>query len=355
VINAGGTFTKLTGSLLAPEVRAAMDEVALRFYRLNEFHDACATHIAELIGVDAAMITSGATAAIALGTAACITGTDPALIEALPHVEAEVLIPAWHRDVYDRAMRLTGARLVECSSIEDARSKVSSKTAMLAFVYFHEPDGPIRAEEWAALSKETGKPALIDIAADVPPKENLSRFWQMGFVLTAVSGGKAMRGPQSAGLLLGRRDLIAAARTNGSPNDLGIGRAMKVSKEEMAGITAAVERFLKLDHEAEFREWRRRADLIAATLARLDVQVQHWVPPIANHSPHLHIRWDFSKLSLEDAIGKLRQGDPSIEVSLDSTEDLIIATWMLGPGETEIVAERLVKILTPVGFRDGTV
>lgn len=334
---------------MPPEVLEAMNSAARRFVRLEELHDACGRRIASLLNVPAAMITSGATAAITLGTAAALAGSDPQRIAQLPDTTGlrnEVLIPSWHRDVYDHAIRVTGARLVECASLEDARRKAGPATAMTAFLYFHEPDGPATAEQWIALSRDVGVPALIDIAADVPPVANLWRFARLGYSLTAVSGGKAMRGPQSTGLLLGTEDLIRAARRNASPNDESLGRSMKVSKEELIGMLAAVERFLSLDHDAEWREWQRRADAIAEHVAQIPgVAVQHWIPPVANHAPHLRIGWDLSKLTVEEAVTRLRAGEPSIEVSLDSREDLIVATWSLQDGEERIVAERIAEVL----------
>ncbi|MBI4874924.1 MAG: selenocysteine synthase, partial [Acidobacteria bacterium] len=211
-----------------------------------------------------------------------------------------------------------------------------------------DPRGKIRAAEFAELGKKHGIPTFNDAAADVPPVENLSKYTKMGFDLVTFSGGKGIRGPQSAGLLLGRRDLIEAARLNTSPNSDTLARGHKVNKEEMLAMMVAVELYLRKDHAAEWREWERRVKVIGdAARSVPGVAVEVSVPEIANHTPHMRIRWDASrvKIGVAEAIKQLRDGNPSIECVPGSREYIGMTVWMLQPGEEKAVARRLKQVL----------
>src|SRR5216684_2013089 len=220
-INAAEPFTALTGSLMTREVAEAWDYAVPRYARLDELHDAVGRRIATMIGCEAAMVTSGAAAALTLGTAACMTGTDRNKIHRLPDttgMKTEVIIQKSHRYGYDHAVRNCGIRYVEVETVEELERAVNERTAMMHFFNTNDPVGKIKLAEFAALAKKHGIPSLNDIAADVPPLDNLSRSIQLGYVLVTVSGGKGLRGPQSCGLLYGRSSLIKAARLNGPPN-----------------------------------------------------------------------------------------------------------------------------------------
>ncbi|MCS6952925.1 MAG: selenocysteine synthase [Bryobacterales bacterium] len=351
IINAAGTYTMLTGSLMAPEAVQAWLSATRVFVRLDELHDAVGKRIAELIGCEAAMVTAGAASALTLGTAACMTGTDPERIRRLPDttgMKTEVIIQKSHRFSYDHAVRNCGIRFVEVETREELERAVSDNTVMMLFLNHADPVGQIKAAEFAELGKKHGIPTFIDCAADVPPVENLRKFTDMGFSLVTFSGGKGLLGPQSAGLLLGRKDLIQAARLNTCPHADTIGRGHKVNKEEMLAMLAAVEAYLKRDHKADWREWEKRVRLIADTVASIPgVSTEVWVPEIANHSPHLRVRWDTErvKVTVADAVRQLREGEPSIEVVPGAREFLTISVWMLQPGEAQIVARRLREIL----------
>ena len=219
---------------------------------------------------------------------------------------------------------------------------------MLLFFNLADPLGKIKVQEFAQLGKKVGVPTLIDAAADVPPVENYTRFLKMGFDLAAFSGGKGLRGPQSTGLLLGRKDLIEAAALNNCPNSDSVGRTNKVGKEELVGVWAALEHFLKRDHAADWKEWERRVRVIADLAGAVKgVRTSLFVPPIANHVPHLKIAWDFAARGLnpQDVAKKLREGEPRIEVRDDPTDALEVAVWMLQPGEELIVGRRIRDIL----------
>ncbi len=353
-LNAAGTYTSLTASLMPPEVMEAINYASKSFVPLNELHDAVGRRIAELVGCEAAMVTAGAASALTLGTAACMTGTNEDCIRKLPDTEGmktEVIIQKSHRFAYDHAVRNCGIKLIEVESREDLEAAVNEKTVMMLFLNFNDPVGQIKRAEFVELGKKHGIPTFVDAAADVPPQGNLSAYTKMGFDLVTFSGGKGIRGPQSAGLLLGRKDLIAAARLNTSPYADSIGRGMKVNKEEMLGMMVAVEVFLAQDPDVYRSELEGRAQrIVDAVTAVPGVQTEVQLPEIANQVPHVHIWWDESRIriSVPEVVQKLREGDPSIEVTPGSKEHLIVNPWMLGPGETEVVAARIREILTAV-------
>ena len=350
-INAAGTYTTLTASLMHPEAVQAIDYASKVFVRLADVHDAVGKRIAELTGAEAAMVSSGAAGALVVGTAACVAGKNPEFIQRLPDttgMKNEVIVQKTHRYGYDHAVRACGIRFVEVETREELERAVNEKTAMMLFFNANDPVGKIRAEEFTELGRKHRIPTFNDAAADVPPVENFSRLLKMGFDLVTFSGGKGIRGPQSAGLLLGRKDLIEAARLNTSPYSDTVGRGLKVNKEELLGMMVAVEQFVKRDHSADWREYEKRVKSIADSVSSVKtVKTETYVPEIANHVPHLKITWDESvvKIPVADVVKKLREGEPSIEVVPGSREALQIGVWMLQPGEAEIVARRVREIL----------
>jgi L-seryl-tRNA(Ser) seleniumtransferase len=351
-INAAGTYTMLTASLMPPEVMEAMAYASRKYYRLNEVQDAVGKKIAEMLGAEAAMVTSGAAGALTVGTAACITGKDQQKILRVPDLTGmknEVLIQKSHRYGYDHAVRACGVRMVEIETEEELRRKAGPQTAMMLFFNDAEPRGKIDNAGWVRLGKELGIPTFNDASADVPPVENLKKYIQMGYDLVTFSGGKGICGPQSAGLLLGRKDLIEAARLNTSPYSDSVARGMKVNKEEMLGMLVALDLYMKRDHAAEWKEWERRVDVIVKAVKKVPtVETEVIVPPIANHVPHLKIRWDQSKVKISprEAARRLREGDPSIEANpMTNASELVFGVWMMQPGEAEIVAKAAAAVL----------
>lgn len=358
-INAAGTYTVMTASLMRPEVVEAINYASKSFVSLNDLQEAAGKRIAGMIGVDAAMITSGAAAALTVGTAACITGKNPDWIKRIPdlsgtEMKSEVIIQKSHRYGYDHAVRNCGIKMIEVETREDFERAVGPKTAMMLFFNDADPRGKIRIDEFLELGRKYNIPTFNDAAADVPPTENLSKYNKMGFDLVTFSGGKGLRGPQSAGLLLGRRDLIEAARLNCSPNGDTIGRGMKVNKEEILGMLVAVEMYLKRDAGAEWKEWERRAQLISkGASANRAVQAEIYVPEIANHVPHVRLKWNKSDLNLtaDELKKRLRDGEPSIEIvpgsspAKEEKQSVSVGVWQMQPGEAEIVARRLKECL----------
>ena len=354
IINAAGTYTSFTASLMLPEVMEAINFASKSFVRLNELHDAVGKKIASLLEAESAMVSAGAASALTLGTAACLTGTDRKKIQAIPDLagmKTEVLMQKSHRFGYDRAIRNTGVKIVEFETAAEAEKLAGPQTAMMLFFNDAASKGQVKAADFVALGKKLNVPTMIDCAADCFPTENMTKFNKLGFSLVIFSGGKGLRGPQSAGILMGRKDLIEAARANASPNGDAIGRGMKVNKEELLGMMAAIEVFMKKDHEAEWKDWEKRIKVVADSVTVSPaVKTEQYVPEVANHVPHLKITWDQSKIkiSYNEVAKRLREGDPSIEVTPGSSDSLNIGVWMLQPGEDRIVAKRIRDILKSV-------
>ena len=349
-INAAGTYTAMTASLMPAEVMDAINYASKHYVMLDELHDRVGERIAALVRAEAAMVAAGAASALTLGTAAVLTGADRQKIAALPDLtsaaapmKSEVIIQKAHRFGYDRAVRNCGVRLVEVETAADLERAVNDKTAMMLFYNNNNKEGRIQDEEFARLGRKHAVPTMNDAAADVPPVDNLWKYTAMGFDLVAFSGGKGIRGPQSAGLLLGRKDLIAAARLNSSPNGNAIGRGMKVNKEELVGMLAALERFVRLDHSAEGREFERRADEIRRSAASVSgVKAEIFVPEVANHVPHVRVTWDAASARRAPAaiVRAMQEGEPSIAIRSEG-DALVVGVWMMEPGDAKIVARRL--------------
>ena len=349
-INAAGTYTDMTASLMPPEVMSAINYASKHFVPLNELHDRVGERIAALVKAEAAMVSSGAASAMTLGTAGVLTGGDAQKIVDLPNLagmKTEVIMQKSHRFGYDHAIRNCGVKIVEVETAAELEAAITPQTAMMLFYNNNNPVGQIRDEEFVRLGKKHGVVTMNDCAADVPPVENLWKFTAMGFDLVVFSGGKGIRGPQSAGLLLGRKDLVAAARANAAPNGNSIGRGMKVNKEEMVGMLAAIERYLKLDHAALDAEYQRRAGVILKSLAGISgVTASLTVPEVANHVPHVKVVLDTAVTGItgQEISKRLREGTPSIGVR--PGDELLVGVWMMQPGEDVVVARRLKDVLT---------
>jgi L-seryl-tRNA(Ser) seleniumtransferase len=302
---------------------------------------------------------------LTLGTAACIQVGNSASVESVPMkvsslAKNEVLVQKAHRYSYDHAIENCGIRFVEVESSGDYEKAFSDRTVMAHFFNAAE-GGQISREEWVRIAHQHNVPCFNDAAADVPPISNLWNYTQMGFDLVTFSGGKGIRGPQNAGLLLGRKDLIASATATNNPFDEGVGRGMKVAKEQIVGMVAAVDWFLTQSDEAMEAEFRRRAVRIASELRGIPtLESQIVVPAVANHVPHLLLRYDQARVKIAplEVAKKLREGNPSIELNpstgrregsagLHSDEStIVVGVWMLEPGEDAIVARCLHQVLT---------
>jgi len=357
LINAEGTLTRLGGSVMDPGVMEEMIEASKYFVDLNELLEKAGEYVANLLGVEACYITSGAAAGLTLSIAACMTGTDPAKIRQLPGMHGlknEVLIQKSHRNGYDHAVRQAGVTLIEFGLIKETyawelRAAISDRTAAIVHFLEFENNRNLALSEVIPIAKEMGVPLIVDAAAELPPVENLSRFFHMGADLTVFSGGKDIGGPQSSGLVVGRRDLIDACALNANPN-YSIGRAMKVGKEEIAGMIAALERYLTQDFAAEEKLWEDMVATIVNTLADIPGLDARRVSPAEpgvqpNWIPRVYLDWEKETIPLSSSEVKslLRQGEPGIAVGSTST-GLYVNPQTLKPGQEKIIAKTLRKV-----------
>ena len=356
IINAAGTLTCFGGSLMRRETIEAMERAATEFVDMAELLNRADRCISELLNVEAALVTGGAASGILLGTAAAISQRFPEylLTSDTPEYAWEVMRQKTHRDLYDRHIVGCGAKIVEVESEDQLDAAISDRTVMMMAYNFYESSSTIKQDTWLKKSKQHGIPTLLDAAADVPPVKNLWEFCHRGFDMVAFSGGKAIRGPQSSGLLLGKRSLIDAARSNAMPNEGVVGRVAKVSKEDVVGLWIALKSFVEdgPNHGDRIGErCRRQLKVIEDLLAPLQfVRCQLVTPAIANHFPHLVIDWDRDKLPMDlaEVTFLLRDGDPAIATGrvfgIDE-EGLVISAINLQDGEPEVVGKRLRELL----------
>jgi L-seryl-tRNA(Ser) seleniumtransferase len=370
IINAAGTYTNLTAACMPPQVQRAVAQAALHPVRLKDLQIAAGEYLAKKLRCEAALVTSGASGALTLATAACVAsanGVSPHEIpENVDKMKNEVVVQKAHRYEYDHAMLLCGIRIREVVTVEDYKRALGPNTVMTNFFNAAEggPDGAqIDRETWLSIAHEHGLACHNDAAADMPPIENLWKYTGMGFDLVCFSGGKGIRGPQNAGLLLGRKHLLDLAVENNNPNSDAAGRGMKVAKEQIVGMVAAVDWLLEQSDEKNQAEYMRQASMIVDAVRNVPtMRSRVFMPPIANHVPHLLLSYDPSVvgITVQQVREKLRAQTPSIELnpatgtssrtSIPSDENtIVIATWMLQPGEAEIVGRSLKAVLTKRG------
>jgi uncharacterized pyridoxal phosphate-dependent enzyme len=335
---------------MPPEVVRAMEEASKYFVPLAELQQKAGARLAELLDVPAAMVTAGAASAITVATAACVVSGDASKLRQLPdlaELKNEVIQQKTHRSGYEAQMRLVGIKIVPVETRAELDAAINDRTAMLHFLNLADPRGQIKRDEWIQVGKQRGVPTFLDAAADVPPVSNLNGYVKQGFDLVAFSGGKGLLGPQCSGLLLGRQNLIEAAQQAISPHD-GIGRGMKVGKEEIMGLVAAVERYLKVDHDAEHREMESKVAYIIQEVGKAGVKGKLDVPEIANHVPHALLEWDQAekKLTSQQVVKQLMEGEPAIAVSGQRGGGLRISVWLMRGDEHKVVARRLREIFS---------
>ena len=355
VINCQGTMTFLGGSLPHPELEAVMTMAGRHFVNIPDLEVAAGSRIAEMLKLPdgyTALVTSGAAAAIQSGLAGILTGGKEALIRQLPDLtgmKSEVIIQKSHRNPFDHQLRSTGIKLIEVETPDQLRAAVNERTAMMHFSNFANATGQIKVDEWVKLAKQYNIPCMNDAAADVPPVSHLWDYTNMGYDLVTFSGGKAIRGPQCAGLLIGRKEMVANALLNNSPHEDTLGRSQKVGKEEILGMVKALELFLAEDHEALAKEWQARLEGISREITKVPgVTTSFFVPDIANHVPHMSITWDAARISVtpQQASKLLRTSKPSIVIGGgEGRPGLAMCSFMLQPGEDKIVAEQLSRVL----------
>ena len=350
-INAAGTYTSLTGCLMRKEAVDAYNYASGQYVTLDELQDKVGERLAELIGCEYATVTAGAFSAITLGTAGVLTGLDAKKAARIPDdlsgMKNEVILQKSHSIGYAHALRNCGVKIVEVEGRKELEEAINENTAMLWFLNAHNFRGKLQYKEFIEVGKKYNIPMMNDCAADVPPVENLWKYTDMGFDLVCFSGGKGLRGPQSCGLLLGKKELVQAARLSAPPRGDTVGRGMKVNKEEILAMLIAVENYIARDHDKDWKLWEAQIKLIGDQAASVSgVEIENHVPDIANHVPSLRIRWDQSKIKTTppEVRQALRDGHPSIE-TVGGNESVDITTWMMNPGEERIVARRVKEIL----------
>lgn len=354
IINAAGTFSYLGGSLMSDDVVQAWREAARHFVDMDELLSRAGERIAQLIGVESALVTAGAASSMLLGTAAAITAKCPTFpMHGAPRDDRrfEVLRPGSHRDPYDRQIAMCGVEIVDVDDLETAEQLVTPRTVMMMSYNLYEPEGGIPHRDWLRFAKRHGLPTFLDAAADVPPLSAFQQFTDMGYDMVSFSGGKAIGGPQGAGLLVGGQVWIQRARENAFPREGVVGRVAKVSKEDIVALYKAVDLFVHTDMDALTNQCMERLRIIARQLEDLEsVSTKVIEPPVANRFPHLLVEWDAALLSLAPSELKQRLWEESPRIATDRVhgtgqQGLLISAINLNPNEADVVGQRLRALL----------
>ena len=356
VLNFQGPVTTVGASKMWPEIQSVMAEAARDHAVLEEVKDAVGARLAKLCGTEAALVTSGTAGAIALGTYACLTGGDTAKVRQLPDLsgmKSEVIIQKPHRNGYDHAVRTAGVRIVEVDSRDSFHNALGPQTAMIYYLGGTRGDWawqtPVPLAECIATAKKAGVPVLIDAANLLPSWDNIPRVAATGVDMIAFSGGKHIRGPQSTGVLAGRSDLLRAAWLNSSPHSDSMGRGMKVNKEEMIGLLAAMEKYSKVNFTALDREYERQADFVMAELRKVGLQVEKTRFERGRRVHRVIATWDEMQrgLNTTEVVKRLLDGEPRIAVLAGPEGKGIEFTFLMNdPGEEKIVARRMREIFS---------
>jgi len=360
LINARGTVTVVGGSRMLPEVQKAMQEATRDFVQIDELMEGVSRRLAEITGAEWGVVTAGAAACLTLATAACITGADPDKMAQLPDttgLKNQVIMPSYSRVAYDHCVRAAGARIIEVQTIQALERALGPETAMILIVAGRAADQPPLGLEQIARVAETVKtPILVDAAAEGLTVPNV--HLQRGAAMVAYSGGKCLRGPQCAGLLLGRKDLVQAAWVVGAPHH-GFARGLKVGREEILGMLAAAEMWGKRNHDAEWKEWLRRIEHIqrrVESIPSVSTRVQQ-PAGLSNRTPTLLVRWDPQTINLtgHEVETLLYEGDPRVAVGgagsflpfpPSTAPTISIVPYQLRPGDEAIVADRVHAVLS---------
>jgi D-glucosaminate-6-phosphate ammonia-lyase len=358
LVNCRGTFTIVTGSLSLPEVKRAMDEASRHYVHLDELMNAVGQRLAELTKADWGIVTAGCAAALTHATSACITGGDPEKMQRMPKLAGlknEVIIPLHSRNVYDHAVRMTGVDIVEVGSAGQLESSINPRTAMIMIMSSPRAEsGPLSTENICKIARAKGVPVIVDAAAETLtiPNKHLGR----GANMVAYSGGKCLRGPQAAGLLLGQKNLLQAAWTSSAPHH-AFGRSLKVGKEEIMGMLAAVEMWVKRDHQAEWAQWESWLNVIgtrATSISGVTTEIQQ-PEDLSNYAPTLRIKWDGAALGItgKEVEEHLLNGRPRIIVGGSSgmrpdnmASSLTIMPYMMQPDDHRIAAQAIHALLS---------
>jgi L-seryl-tRNA(Ser) seleniumtransferase len=351
LINARGTFTIISGSTMLPEARAAMEAAAQRYVHIDELMDAAGARLAELTGAEWGLVSSGCSAALTHATAACVAGGNPDLHVRIPDLRGfakdEVIIPTHSRNVYDAAIRAVGVRVIEVSTPEELDLAIGPRTAMIYILAGPNAErGPLAFDAVVKSASARRIPILVDAAAEILTIPNV--HLQRGATLVAYSGGKCIRGPQTAGLLLGKKNLVQAAWIHSAPHH-GFARAMKIGKEETMAMLTAVEMWTRREHKAEWKKWLGWLDVVRKRLAAvngLELKVNE-PNELSNRTPSLQIRWDAAKWGKDgaDVAQMLLHGEPRIAVA-GAGNGINVVAYMMADGDAPVVADTLYKLFS---------
>jgi L-seryl-tRNA(Ser) seleniumtransferase len=358
LINCKGTFTIISGSQSLAEVKTAMEAASRHYVHLDELMGAVSKRLAELTQAEWGIVTAGCAAALTHATAACIAGANPERMQRLPDLTGlknEVIMPKYSRNEYDHAVRMLGVKIVEVDNAEQLQNAFRARTAMVLVLSCPAAEsGPLSIPEVAKAARQHGVPMIVDAAAEnlTIPNIHLAH----GATMVAYSGGKILRGPQCAGLLLGPKDLLQAAWLNSAPHH-AFGRSLKVGKEEIMGMLTAVEGWVKRDHEAEWKLWQSWLDTIGDRVKAIPGVTTSIRQPedLSNHAPELVIQWDGNGLGIagDDAQKILLEGEPRIIFGgatgtrrENAPSSLTVMPYMMMPGDSEVVARKLHALLS---------
>jgi len=352
IINARGTFTIITGSQTLPEVKRAMDEASRGFVQMDELMDAVGQRLAELSGAEWGIVTAGCSAAVTHCTAAAIAGGNPERMQRLPDLtglKSEVVIPAYSRNDYDHAVRMLGVKLVVVHQASELETAFNERTAMAYILAGPKDDGPLGTRAVVEVARRRNVPVVVDAAAEIltlKPNVHLAR----GANAVAYSGGKCIRGPQAAGLLLGDKSLMQAAWINSAPHHT-FGRSVKVGKEEIMGMLAAVEMWVKRDHKAEWAQWESWLNEIAAAVQKVEgvtATIRQPSADLSNRTPELVVQWDAAKIGIsgQDVFKTLYDTDPRINLARSGAGMVAVVPYQMMPGDQRVVAQRLYTVLS---------
>lgn len=358
LINARGTFTIITGSETLPEVKQAMDEASRSYVQMDELMDGVGKALAGLTGAEWGIVTAGCCAALTHTTSACLAGTNPERMQRLPDLtglKSEVIIPEYSRNVYDHAIRMLGVKIVEVNDRSELDAAFNERTAMVYILAGPGDDGPLGTRAVSEVAKRHGVPVIVDAAAEILTIPNVHLL--RGATAVAYSGGKCIRGPQAAGLLLGEKNLLQAAWANSAPHH-AFGRSLKVGKEEIMGMLAAVRMWKQRDHDAEWQQWQGWLQEISAGVKRVPgvtTTLRGAEEGLSNRSPRLTIAWDGSQVGItgEEASKFLLDTEPRIVLGSakgsrpdNMSSSVSITAYMMMPGDAKVIAERIYAVLS---------
>jgi uncharacterized pyridoxal phosphate-dependent enzyme len=352
IINARGTFTIITGSQTLPEVKRAMEQASRSFVQMDELMDSVGKRLAELSGAEWGIITAGCAAGLTHCTAAAIAGSNPERMQRVPNLaglKSEVIVPTYSHNVYDHAIRMLGVKLILVKDKAELEAAFNERTAMAYVLAGPGDDGALGTRVVAEATRRHNVPLVVDAAAEIltlKPNVHLER----GANVVAYSGGKCIRGPQAAGVLLGEKKFLQAAWANSAPHH-AFGRSLKVGKEEIMGMLAAVEMWVKRDHKAEWAMWESWLNQIATSVKRVDgvtTNVREPSADLSNRTPELVVQWDPAKLGIsgQDVFKLLLETEPRINLARSNANSVAVVPYQMQSGDEKVVADRLYAVLS---------